>query len=221
MVEYSEENMSAYLDLVFLGLVVILILIRLNNVLGTRPEKMQIRIVNKKEFEKFYDMVREQFDENEKILTAQVPQTDADSVLLTIPHFSKPDFLRRAAKAFEMILMSFASYDLGTLKMLVTPKLFTKFEEIIKDRQNQNLTAETDLIKIDEMCVEDAKVSAKGIAKIVVKFITDQINVLKNDKGEVIEGDENFVQKITDVWTFEKDINNPSNVWLLASTKKK
>ena len=105
--------------------------------------------------------------------------------------------------------------------MLVAPDLYQKFENIINERQMQNMTAETDLIKIDEMSIEDAKISAKGIAKIVVKFITDQINVLKNQKGVVIEGDENFVQKITDVWTFEKDLGAVSNIWLLTSTKKK
>jgi len=213
--------MSAYLDLIFLGLVVILILIRLNNVLGTRPEKMQIKIVDKKEFENFYHMVHDELEKNEKIIGAEVPLTPSDSVLAQIPHFSKPDFLARAAKAFEMILTAFANYDKKTLQMLVSPKLYERFAEIIDDRQSQNLVAETDLIKVDEMRIEDAKISAKGIAKIVVKFITDQINVLKDKNGEVIEGDENFVQKITDVWTFEKNLNTASNVWLLTSTKKK
>ena len=67
---------------------------------------------------------------------------------------------------------------------------------------------------------ENAEINSDGMAKIVVKFVTEQINLLKNSAGEIVEGDENFVQKITDVWTFEKDINSASKIWLLVSTKK-
>ncbi len=218
---FEGKIMSEYLDLIFLGLVVVLILMRLNNVLGTRPPKVEIKILNKKEFENFYQTVKGEIESEEKLEMAKIAQTKADKILMQIPGFNKSDFLKRAAKAFEMILSAFASNDTKTLEMLVAPDLYQKFENIINERQMQNMTAETDLIKIDEMSIEDAKISAKGIAKIVVKFITDQINVLKNQKGVVIEGDENFVQKITDVWTFEKDLGAVSNIWLLTSTKKK
>ncbi|MBP5615347.1 MAG: Tim44 domain-containing protein [Alphaproteobacteria bacterium] len=213
--------MSEYLDLIVLGLVVILILMRLYNVLGTRPEKIQIKIVNKQEFEQFYQKLKGEFEDQ---TAPQIPNTSAskaDDVLMQIPSFSKPDFLQRAAKAFEMIVSAFSANDTKTLEMLVAPNLYKKFADIIKSRQEQNLTAETDLIKISEMSIEDAKITAKGVAKIVVKFITDQINVLKNSAGTVIEGDENFVQQITDVWTFEKDMSPASKIWLLTSTKKK
>ena len=72
-----------------------------------------------------------------------------------------------------------------------------------------------------KLTIQDAKVSTKGIAQIVVEFVSEQVNLLKNSAGEVIEGDENFVQKITDIWTFERDIHKASPVWLLVSTKKK
>ena len=55
---------------------------------------------------------------------------------------------------------------------------------------------------------------------IVVKFVSEQVNLLKNADGEVIEGDENYVQTISDVWTFEKSLNPKVNNWLLCSTKK-
>ena len=54
----------------------------------------------------------------------------------------------------------------------------------------------------------------------MVKFVSEQVNLLKNAEGEVIEGDENYVQKISDTWTFEKSLNPKINNWLLCSTKK-
>ena len=65
----------------------------------------------------------------------------------------------------------------------------------------------------------DAKI-LKTQAKVAVHFVSEQVNLLKSADGEIIQGDENFVQKIDDVWTFERDLNKKSNIWLLSSTKK-
>ena len=65
------------------------------------------------------------------------------------------------------------------------------------------------------MCSSDL-----SIAKITVRFISEQANVLRDAKGDVIEGDENFIQSITDVWTFERNITSASPNWMLVSTKK-
>lgn len=213
--------MLAYMDLIFLGLVVALILYKLNSVLGTRPNKPFIKIVNKQEFDRLYGMIAQKVAEDEKFQAVKTVQTPVEAELEKINNFNKTDFLKRVAKVFEMVLTAFASQDKQTLKMLTTSKLYKKFEEVIKQRELDQITAESDLIKIDEMKIKNVKISEKGLAQIAVELISSQINVLKNTQGELIEGDENFVQQITDVWTFEKDINNPSPVWLLASTKKK
>lgn len=209
------------MDLIFLGIVVALILYKLNSVLGTRPSKPFIKIVNKQEFDRLYHMLSQNAEEFEKLSSIKFSQTPAEAELQKIENFNKADFLRRVSKAFEMVLEAFATQDKETLKMLTTSKLCKKFDELIDERKAQNITAESDLIKIDEMKIKDVKVSDKGLAKIAVEIVSSQINVLKNAEGEIIEGDENFVQKITDVWTFEKDLHNASPVWLLSSTKKK
>jgi predicted lipid-binding transport protein (Tim44 family) len=76
-----------------------------------------------------------------------------------------------------------------------------------------------DFICFDKSEIKDVKI-LKNSAKIAVEFITEQVNLLRNAEGKVIEGDENFIQKITDVWTFERSLNAQSNKWLLVSTKK-
>jgi predicted lipid-binding transport protein (Tim44 family) len=59
----------------------------------------------------------------------------------------------------------------------------------------------------------------KNEANITVKFISEQVNLLKNSKGEVIEGDPNFIETVTDVWTFTKNLKNFDPTWALSSTK--
>lgn len=215
--------MSAYLDIILLLTVAVVILLRLRSVLGTRPDnESEIRIVPARE-------LKNAAAEAESAITgAQLPADEVrtgtlsatDMALASIPGFSKTDFCRRCAQAFEMVLKAFSSADEGTLKMLVGKKLFGKFKEVINQRREEGLSAETDLIRIEDVCIEKAEISSKGVAQIVVRFISEQINLIKNAAGEVIEGDENFVQKITDIWTFERDINAGSPAWLLISTKK-
>lgn len=209
--------MSAYFDLILLFVAVVLIFTRLRNVLGTRPDDDKPKVLVVKQIVP-NENLQEQLQET--IASVGEPLSEIDKKLYAIPQFSRQDFCARCAKVFEMVLNAFASADESTLKMLVGKKLFDGFQEIIKQRKAEGITAETDLIKIDDLCIEDVKISSKGVAQIVVKFISEQINLLKNAAGEVIEGDENFVQKITDVWTFERNINSESPVWFLVSTKK-
>ena len=49
----TRDNMSAYLDIIFLLIVAVIIFARLRNVLGTRPEQNnEVRVVSHEEFEK-------------------------------------------------------------------------------------------------------------------------------------------------------------------------
>ena len=54
--------------------------------------------------------------------------------------------------------------------------------------------------------------------EVSVRFISEMITCIKNNKDEVISGSLNQVQKITDVWTFEKNQKSKGSNWLLAAT---
>lgn len=214
--------MSAYLDIILLLTVAVVILLRLRSVLGTRPDdQSEIKIIQMHEINNEKKGHEASFDEQKYDNDVQFEAlSSTEKVLAAIPGFSKADFCRRCAQAFEMVLKAFSSADENTLKMLVGKKLLGKFKEVIKQRRDEGISAETDLIRIEDVCIEKAEISSKGVAHIVVKFISEQINLIKNAAGEVIEGDENFVQKITDIWTFERDITAGSPAWFLISTKK-
>ena len=136
---------------------------------------------------------------------------ELEKVLRKIPHFSQESFLNGAKKAFEIIITSFANGDISTLKTLIGKNLLKKFEGIC---------AETDFVGFNSAEIVNAKIDAKNNAQISVRFVSEQANVLKDAKGEIIEGDENFIQSITDIWTFERNINSNTPNWLLVSTKK-
>lgn len=215
-------------DIIVLLLVVFLIFQKLWSVLGTRPEKIT-RPISKESAAKIFDiLMKESMKEADKdtvidggeLKTKSEEMSKTDMVLSQIPNFDTDRFLSSAQRAFEMIITSFAKGEIEILKPLLNAKIFKNFEKIIKQRKEENITAETDFVGFNTVEITNAEVDDKNNAKITVRFVSEQANVLRDASGEVIEGDENFIQSVTDVWTFERNINSKSPNWLLVSTKK-
>ena len=138
---------------------------------------------------------------------------------MKIPDFNKDNFMRGACRVFEVVLHAFNSGNITGIKNLLGKKIWDALNQTINFRKENNITSEVDFICFDKSEIKDVKL-LKNSAKIAVEFVSEQINILKNSEGEVIEGDENFVQKITDIWTFERALNAKNNQWVLVSTKK-
>lgn len=212
--------MSGYLDIIFLLVLVVIIFSKLKSVLGTGGEDAKVIMIPKEQFEKVYNELKKTAHSNENTAVDTSNLSPLERDLAKIPNFNKNIFIKGAQKAFEMILSAFSKGDAGTLAKLVNKDLLAKFEKVINDRKEQGIVAETDLIDFLETEVESVKFVSGDKVNLVVKFVSEQVNLLKNAQGEIIEGDENYVQKISDVWTFEKPLNPRVNNWLLCSTKK-
>lgn len=212
--------MSGYLDIIFLLLLVVVIFSKLKNVLGTGGEDAKIIMIPKEQFEKVYRELHKNMVQETGEAVDLNSLSPLDRELIKIPDFNKSMFLKGAQRAFGMILSAFSKGDAGALSKLVNSELLKKFERVIDERKKQGVTAETDLIGFVETEVESVNFVENNKVNLVVKFVSEQVNLLKNADGEIIEGDENYVQTISDVWTFEKSLNSKVNNWLLCSTKK-
>ena len=216
-------------DIIFLVIVVAFILTRLYNVFGSHAEEKKVRVivksVNKETEEQIMREISDALNEKQDATPKTVSPADLanmseqDKLLAKIPAFDKQGFINGANKVFELVLTAFNSGNMESVKELISKKILTAFNEVIAQRKEQNMTSEVDFICFDKSEIKDVKI-LKNSAKIAVEFITEQVNLLRNAEGKVIEGDENFIQKITDVWTFERSLNAQSNKWLLVSTKK-
>ena len=213
--------MSGYLDIIFLLVLVVVIFSKLKSVLGTNTEDTRIVVVPKDQFDRVFKEIKKKSTEDALNNMDLNNLSPLDRELMKIPNFNKESFIKGAQKAFEMILNSFSKGDAKALSLLVNKNLLKKFEDVINDRKQNGIKAETDLIGFVETNVESVNFAEDdSIVNVVVKFVSEQVNLLKNADGEVLEGDENYVQTISDVWTFEKKLNSNSNNWLLCSTKK-
>ena len=198
------------LDIIILLVAVILIFQKLRSLLGTRPDTEITRTkISEESAAKIFDMIVKEAEKQQQTAVEKdsVPEenmSDLDKTLVKIPGFNKERFITGAKRAFEIIVTAFSKGDTETLENLVSKSLIKKFQEIIEKRRAEGISAETDLIGFDQAEITAAKISKNDIAKITVKFVSEQVNLLKNKDDEIIEGDENFIQNIIDVWTFER-----------------
>ena len=158
----------------------------------------------------------------------ETPQQSSEEKIVTIEPkvssgsredgwFDKDDFLRGASNAYETIVTNFENGNKDALKPLLSNEVLNSFTSVIDERNSKNETVEFNFIGIEksEIVHKDLK---KNPMEVTVRFISEMITCIKNSKDEVISGSLNQVQKITDVWTFEKIKDQKTSNWLLTAT---
>lgn len=214
--------MSA-LEFIILLILALGVLFRLYRVFGTDNKESGIKIilkpVDKTEEKQILQNISQIIDPKDNNLSILSTDSLNEKEIQEQEKLNKEIFLNGAKKVFELILSAFNQGDLTPVRELMSKKVFDAFNQVIENRRADNITSEVDFICFDKSEIKDVK-NLKNTIKVVVEFVSEQVSILKNKDGEVIEGDENFVQKITDMWTFERPKNAKNNIWTLVSTKK-
>lgn len=133
------------------------------------------------------------------------------------PAFSPDDFLSGARIAFELIVGAFAAGDTDTLKPLLSEEVFNNFADSIRRRQEMGQKLETQLVAIRSAEIDEAYMAGRT-AHVTVKFVTDQISVVRDAEGAVVEGSATDVNEVTDFWTFARDTRVSDPNWALVAT---
>jgi predicted lipid-binding transport protein (Tim44 family) len=58
-----------------------------------------------------------------------------------------------------------------------------------------------------------------SVARITVRFKSEQINLLRDAEGKVLEGDPRTAEEVIDIWTFERNTTSPDPNWTLVETR--
>lgn len=209
--------MVSIMDIIVLTLLVAFIVKRLYSVFGTNTKEDKMRIIIKSNDPQIKEKVMQAFADIQNNGNAIKPENQ--DITTKIPNFNKNSFLAGAKRVFELVLAAFNSGKLDGIRNLVSTKVFNALNAAVEKRIADNLSSEVDFIGFDSAEIKNVKF-LKNSVKIVVDFVSQQVNILKDKDGNVIIGDENFVQKISDTWTFERPLNDVSNAWTLVSTKK-
>ena len=134
------------------------------------------------------------------------------------PSFEPIGFTGGARAAFTAIVEAFAKGDSAALRSLLDGPTFSSFEGAIRGRVERKEKAETTLIGFEASDVAAAELQGTN-ASVTVRFVSEQINVLRNADGQIIDGNPNEVQKVIDLWTFSRDTKSSDPNWLLVKTE--
>ena len=214
---------SAIIQLLVLAGIAVFLILRLKNVLGTRegfePPKEQTPVQNgaAHDFEVIEGGLDLDIADNVEI------ESRAGQAFLAMkrvePEFSVTEFQSGARQAYEMILMAFEGGDLETLKQFLSPDVYDSFESVIEDRKSKGLTVEANFIGVRETKIVDAMFdTANNEAEITMRFVGELTSVVKDENGEIIEGDPKTSKKQKDVWTFGRIMDNNDPNWQLVAT---
>jgi predicted lipid-binding transport protein (Tim44 family) len=132
--------------------------------------------------------------------------------------FEPIGFTAGARAAFTTIVEAFAKDDTASLRPLLDPPTYASFETAIRGRAERKEKAETTLIGFEASDVAAASLQGSE-ASVTVRFVSEQINVLRNADGQIVDGNPNEVQKVIDLWTFRRDTKSSDPNWLLIKTE--
>lgn len=157
--------------------------------------------------------------DNKKILNEIEDENLKDEVAAIIKYLPNPSlklFILGAKKAYEMTLNAFKDGDKKLLSNLLTPKIYNEFVKSIDERGSKKEKLELNLISILENEIVDAKLTKKTI-KISMKFVTEQISFIVNEEGDVVKGNKQDIQQVSEIWTFKRDIDSKTPDWKVIS----
>ena len=149
---------------------------------------------------------------------AMSPQEAALAEIMRVDKaFDTTSFLAGSRHAFEMVIEAFAEGETKTLRPLLSNDVYRDFAGAIEDRERAGQALETTLIGINSAEIMEAELQGRT-AFVTVKFVSEQINVLRDKDGEIVPGEPSQVTKIIDVWTFARNTRSRDLNWTLVAT---
>ena len=219
-----------FIDIILFAMIAAFLVLRLRNVLGRRdghegdfrdPFKAQ---PGEAAEEKIVQLNARNETLRDKESAGTAAETAADPLAKGLaeirkaePSFDKDEFLSGARVAFEFVLDAYAKGDAQALRPLLNAEVFANFAQAIKDREQAGEKLEDTLVGIKSMEAVEAYLDGR-MAHITVKFVSEQINVTRDEQGDVVDGNPNAVIDVTDFWTFAHDTKSRDPNWTLVAT---
>jgi len=221
-------DLPHYFDIILFAMVAAFLVLRLRSVLGRRTgqERPRDPIVRRAEApaEKIGDKVVALGSRSAAVRppVATAPPADAvaaglERIAAADPGFDPAQFLDGARAAFDMIVGAFAAGDKPRLRPLLSDEVYTPFTAAIDERTAARETLETRIIGLKRLDIVEAGLTGRA-ARVTVKFVSDQINVLRAHDGSIVDGDPDHAVEKTDFWSFSRDTKASDPNWVLEAT---
>lgn len=218
-----------FIDIIILAMIAAFLVYRLRNVLGKRTGNERPPQNPYGPREEATPLPREANDDDTVValpghsvaddIPADSPAADGlKAIRKAEGSFSVEEFNEGARFAFDMIVTSFANGDRDTLRPLLSDEVYENFAGAIDAREANDETMEMTLVGIRDADIIEANMDGR-VAFVSVKFVTEQIEVVRDKAGEPISGDPGKVTTVTDIWTFARNTRSRNPNWTLVATE--
>ncbi|MFL2679435.1 MAG: Tim44/TimA family putative adaptor protein [Alphaproteobacteria bacterium] len=220
-------NNFPYIDILILAMVAIFIINRLKNTLGKKTG-------NENDLADKYSQGRSRYKESnpDKVVEKSFVPKDIEvsreilhddpstnKVLRKIKSVDKnfllDSFLDGSKKAFEYIIKNYSEENIKPLKKLLSSKMYSMFDNQISKRSKKGQNLDINIIGVKDPEIVSADIKNNKMAEIKVKFMSEQVQIVKNSSGKIVEGDNNQILSITENWLFYKTLNSKDPNWIL------
>ena len=209
------------LDLIIFAAIAVFLVLRLRNVLGRRtgqerpPPSMAPKPAMKKSAADNVIALPDRDDGD----SDEATPLDASLAQIGVAdqRFDPEDFVVGARVAFEMVVSTFAEGRKDALRPLLSDEVFDNFATAIDTREGRGETLETTLVGIKKSEIIEARLDSR-LAYVTIRFVTEQINVTRDDDDKVVDGDPDHVTRIIDIWTFARNTRSRDPNWTLVET---
>lgn len=212
-----------YADIVILALIAGFILLRLRNVLGQKPgadadffKRLQPMVGSAEPVVRLAEKTKPRSKDEQDAYMASV--TDAavieavNEIKARDPLFNATRFVDGAKLAFEMVLDGYAKGDKPALKALLAEPVYQDLASGIDARAAEENRTETTLVAVTARDILKATLTGT-MARISVRFISEQISIVRNKKGDIVEGNPSESRQVEDEWVFERDVTSKNPNW--------
>jgi predicted lipid-binding transport protein (Tim44 family) len=214
-----------FLDIILFAMIAAFIGFRLYSVLGRRtgnersPEE-QVRVPETPAKTRVEDNVvklPERANSNANTNREEPIARALMDIKLADRNFEQAQFIEGARAAYEMIVTAFAEGDRGTLGPLLSDEVYAAFDEAITQREKQNQTMEFNFLGLEEAKITAAELKDQ-ISEITIAFQSEVIEALRDQSGELVDGESIAANRVNDVWTFARDVKARGPNWTLVAT---
>ena len=196
-------NGFQYLDIILIAMIAGFIVMRLRGILG-RKTGHQEKSTNDRFSESSIRTIK-----NEKFTNFNAKNFDDKA---------KEEFIKGAKMAYETIVTSFAKGDKISLRPLLNKKIYQNFSDEIDRRKKENLKSELTFVGVRSAKIEDFE-KKDNIYTFTVNFVSEIITYKKDKNDKVVEGNQDEIKTVNDVWKFSKNMWSQNPTWYLVETQ--
>lgn len=203
--------MEEPLTLVILAAVAGFVLFQLYNVLGKRVGRQPEDVKETDKRSSLPSLMRKPEPQSREPKPSTDPMTPVIAAYRQRDTgFEAPKFLEGARKAYETIVVAYATGDRDTLKPLLAPAVAEAFEAGVARREAEGRTESVEFLHAVRADLESLE--AQGdVGRARVRFLSELRTRSKGPEGEAVDD-----RRTAEVWTFERSLGARDPNWTLA-----